>query len=387
MSVLILDAETKSALAATRSLGEKKIEVMAGATRATAMGRYSRYVTKSFQYPSPTTKADDFIAEIIAFGKQQNTRPILYSFSDATFLLISRNRHVLAEYYTLILPSEKSVEIAFSKASTYQLAREIGVPTIPEISEEMVSKYPVVVKPVHSVSWSGEAPQHTTAMFVFDQTELFKVTGACLKETGERPLIQELIVGEEFGVEVMCEGGQVRQIFAHKRVRSISPRGGAAAVKKTAGSSEVVNTMKDYAAALVQKLSWTGPIMVEFKYDQETKKTFLMEINGRFWGSLPLAQYAGIDFAYDYYALATNEKTDNSMDSRYVTTQHFLADGKWLLRVFFARDPLRTAWYPSRVKALYSWVFSTLFDKGDVWSWSDPKPFFVEYIDVIKRSV
>ena len=36
--------------------------------------------------------------------------------------------------------------------------------------------------------------------------------------------------------------------------------------------------------------------MVEFKYDSKTSTPYLMEINGRFWGSLQLAIDAGVDF-------------------------------------------------------------------------------------------
>jgi protein-tyrosine-phosphatase len=36
--------------------------------------------------------------------------------------------------------------------------------------------------------------------------------------------------------------------------------------------------------------------MVEFKHDLDSGKWFLIEINGRFWGSLPLAVFCGINF-------------------------------------------------------------------------------------------
>ena len=36
--------------------------------------------------------------------------------------------------------------------------------------------------------------------------------------------------------------------------------------------------------------------MVEFKTDNQTGEPVLMEVNGRFWGSLQLATDAGVDF-------------------------------------------------------------------------------------------
>ena len=40
--------------------------------------------------------------------------------------------------------------------------------------------------------------------------------------------------------------------------------------------------------------------MVEFKYDPATDRAWLMEINGRFWGSIQLAIAAGVDFPWFY---------------------------------------------------------------------------------------
>jgi hypothetical protein len=48
--------------------------------------------------------------------------------------------------------------------------------------------------------------------------------------------------------------------------------------------------------ALLDQLGWNGVAMVEYKRDIATGTPYLMEINGRFWGSLQLAIDAGVDF-------------------------------------------------------------------------------------------
>src|SRR5207302_298489 len=50
----------------------------------------------------------------------------------------------------------------------------------------------------------------------------------------------------------------------------------------------------DYAVKLLEALDWTGLAMVEFKVGADGVR--LMEINGRIWGSLPLAVRSGVDF-------------------------------------------------------------------------------------------
>jgi predicted ATP-grasp superfamily ATP-dependent carboligase len=57
--------------------------------------------------------------------------------------------------------------------------------------------------------------------------------------------------------------------------------------------SVVDDRLTGYAASLIRELEWSGVAMVEFKKDDDYR---LMEVNPRFWGSLPLATRAGLNF-------------------------------------------------------------------------------------------
>ena len=72
-------------------------------------------------------------------------------------------------------------------------------------------------------------------------------------------------------------------------------------------SIELPKPMTDYAVRLLQHMGWHGVAMVEFKVERETGIPQLMEINGRFWGSLQLAIDAGINFPFLLYQLATHQ--------------------------------------------------------------------------------
>ncbi len=54
--------------------------------------------------------------------------------------------------------------------------------------------------------------------------------------------------------------------------------------------------------------------MVEFKTDRRTGQACLMEVNGRFWGSLQLAIDAGINFPVLLYRLAIGENPQLQSD-------------------------------------------------------------------------
>jgi predicted ATP-grasp superfamily ATP-dependent carboligase len=59
---------------------------------------------------------------------------------------------------------------------------------------------------------------------------------------------------------------------------------------------------------VLERLSWRGVAMVEFKRCARTGKFYLLDINPRFWGSLPLSEAAGVNFPYLLYKAALGEK-------------------------------------------------------------------------------
>jgi predicted ATP-grasp superfamily ATP-dependent carboligase len=58
------------------------------------------------------------------------------------------------------------------------------------------------------------------------------------------------------------------------------------------------------AERLLEGLKWHGVAMVEFKHDARDGVPKLLEVNGRFWGSLQLSVDAGVDFPHLLYRQA-----------------------------------------------------------------------------------
>ncbi len=356
------------------------------------MACHSKYVRRSFVYTSPKKDQRKFLDDLIVQAKLLNAedeqKPVLYCFSDATAFTTARAYSELEEYVVMPLPPSDSFEIASDKSATYTLAHDLSVPTITTYTEKDFDliQFPAVVKNRHSIVWKEGRASSGSASFVFSKDELREQFEKILKETGEAPLIQEFVKGEEFGIEMVCEKGEVLLEFAHRRIRSLSPRGGAAVVKETAKETDTVKLMQKYAKSLVESLSWTGPIMVEFKVDAKDGRVLLMEINGRFWGSLPLAIAAGADFPIVAYKLAQGKaKKLETFSPVKIRTRHFLGDLKWVLSVLFSNDRLRSVLYPSRIKAIWDFKKEIFLSKGDVFTWGDLKPSFMEYIDILKK--
>jgi predicted ATP-grasp superfamily ATP-dependent carboligase len=114
--------------------------------------------------------------------------------------------------------------------------------------------------------------------------------------------------------------------------------------------------------------------MVEFKVDPRDNKPKLMEINPRFWGSLPLAIYSGVDFPYLLYKMAMGE------DFETVTTYKTGIRSRYLLPgdiMHFISNPERFNMKPS---------FFKFFDKNtkdDIISLKDPLPTFGRILSLL----
>jgi protein-tyrosine-phosphatase len=94
------------------------------------------------------------------------------------------------------------------------------------------------------------------------------------------------------GVEVLASEGEVLVAFQHRRVHEPLDGGGSSYRR----SEPPTPVLLDATRQLMRALRYTGVGMVEFRVDMATGEWILVEINGRFWGSLPLAVAAGADF-------------------------------------------------------------------------------------------
>lgn len=393
MTALVLDAHLKSSLAAIRSLGMRGVSIVAGSHRRTAMGLFSRYVQDTFTYPQPLCDQRGFVEAVIEKSKAIG-KPVVLAFSDASLLPLVRQRHCTGDHWIYLSPGNTShFEIPFDKARTLELAQRIGV----EIPNTFFSTdkagltrclhaitYPAVVKPRRSVSWTGNVGTHSTAVYALSAEDLERKCAEVVARTQEFPLVQEYVRGEEACVEFLCDRGKILAACAHRRIRSLCPSGGPSVVKQTVPLSYC--GINQRAERLLAELHWSGPIMVEFKIDRRSGIPKLMEINGRFWGSLPLAIAAGVDFPGLYYRLACGEHIEPSTEyAAGIVSRHFLADCRNLLWALFKNDPIRPFAYPSRLQAVKEFLISPAHCLADIRDPRDMAPVFAEIVDIVAR--
>ncbi len=107
--------------------------------------------------------------------------------------------------------------------------------------------------------------------------------------------VQENFIGMGVGVELLAARGEL--LFAFQHVRVHEPIMGSSYRKSVPLDPKLLEA----STKLLKALNYTGVAMVEFKVNFKTGAWVFIEINARFWGSLPLAVAAEADFPYYLY--------------------------------------------------------------------------------------
>jgi predicted ATP-grasp superfamily ATP-dependent carboligase/protein-tyrosine-phosphatase len=307
-SVLVLDGDMVSALTIARSLFRQGIRVDIASQQQGVVAAYSRAVSSCHCYPDPLTQEDSFLAWLEQHLAAQYY-DLVIPVTERTLVPISHNRARFADY-TIAMAEQSGLEVVLDKARTVSLANELGIPVPASINvhtlEELAAvepslTYPVVIKPARSVGRSGHISTQVKVDYAFSGEQLLTNVRHALHFGPV--ILQEYVQGDGVGVEILASQGEVIYAFEHQRLHEVPLTGGGSTLRKSIALDPV---LLDAARRLMAALHWQGVAMVEFKYDRSSGRYFLMEINGRFWGSLPLAAASGADFPAMLFNLLVN---------------------------------------------------------------------------------
>ncbi|MDP9483140.1 MAG: ATP-grasp domain-containing protein, partial [Chloroflexota bacterium] len=202
-------------------------------------------------------------------------------------------------------------------------------------------------------------------------------------------LLQRWLPGDGIGVELLMHRGRPLAAFQHLRLREVPPTGGASSLRV---SVDLDADLYDHAVSLLRELDWTGLAMVEFRRGSDGVG-HLMEINGRVWGSLPLAVRSGMDFPGRLADLLLDgppaEDVPVATDYRRgVKARNLRLDLGWIGAVLSGRHRQRSLPWPGRLAALRA--MASLADPriaDDLFTLSDPGPGLAQIATVARDSL
>lgn len=310
--VLVMDGQTNQALACTRSLGRAGCDVLVAATRARPLAAWSRFCVGRFKLRGETPDAFRALRDWAVARRVTMALPL----TERSCILCNLERDLWERAGIAVGCAPDAVlRQAFDKAQTIETARTCGVSVPPTRMPSSLAEaraaatelgFPCVVKSRFSNAWNGHdflADPGTS--YVHDASELDRAI-VSHHQADSWPIIQAFVPGQGKGIFALFDHGKPVAWFAHERLRDVRPSGSGSSLRSSAALDP---RLLGPAERLLTDMRWHGPAMVEFR-DDGLHPPFLMEVNGRFWGSLQLAVSAGADFPQWWAAVVRGRGVD-----------------------------------------------------------------------------
>ena len=385
--ILVVGGGPTTFLSIIRSFGRKGFEVHVANDSATDLALYSRYITRAHRI-APSSAAARRKSDIIRIMKKEKF-DLVIPVGDQNVIPFHQFRHEYEAAGRVYLIDDNAFRITNSKILTGQFARDLGIP-VPrsEIISDVAGSssvlstftFPVMLKPASSFTLENlEEKSEVKKTDTKKQAEQ-SLRGMLLH--GE-VLVQEYFEGTGIGLEVLACEGKILVSFQHIRVHEEGKSIGSTYRK----SQPVDETFLSGAGKMVAALHYTGVAMFEFRQNTDTKKWVLIEINGRFWGSLPLPLACGVDFPFFLYQVLIEGRREFPRTYRTgLYCRNTSADLQWLGTKIFHRDSLqRTKGYPVFRYILEWGNILFLREKNDVLVLDDLTPGMMEIYRLFKK--
>jgi len=362
-------------LAVARSLGRRGIPVYIIEDQR-CISSWSKYVRRVVRVESILDERKTVDA-VLKIGRQYNLRGwILYPTRDETVAAFSRYRAELKEFFTVTTGAWESVQWAWDKNKTYELAETLGIPFPrtfnPKGANELASlnsRLPLAIKPAikenffyatGAKAWRAETPDQLRHLYERASKQI----------KAEEILIQEIIPGdgrEQYSYCAFVRNGRPHTTLTARRLRQHPYEfGRAATYVETIEAPEIEELSERFLSAI----NYHGIVEIEYKRDPRDGKYKLLDVNARAWGFHGIGAGCGVDFPYAVYADLMQLPLEPSRAKAGVGWLRLITDVPTALSdLMHRRLTLRDYVYSLRAARVES-----------VFDWKDPAPTAAEMI-------
>ena len=324
------------------------------------------------------TDNGDLLSGLLALASELKERPVLFPCSDASVLLISRNRRQLEDSFHIALPDAQVVETLMDKVGFYRYAmeRELPIPQTFFISsgedlEDAIRAltFPCILKPpLKTDLW--EKNSKAKVLKIPDVNSLRKIYQDCSR-WAEMLILQEWVEGTDndlFSCNCYFNQQSVPLVtFISRKIRQWPPETGVSSLGEECRNDLVL----EQSIQLFQSIGYRGLGYVEMKRDVRTGKHFIIEPNiGRPTARSAIAEAGGVSLLYAAYCDILGEPLPANLQQKY-------GKAKWI----YLRRDIQSAvhYWRQGTLPLKQWLQSWQGVRRDaVFSWTDPGPFWGE---------
>lgn len=297
--------------------------------------RFSKYVDKYIQLTA-NIERDIYAAkdEIIRY-LSGNEVICLIPITDPALQFCVFFREQL-EIHTTLLNVNRNESISYStnKYQLLQAAKKLGIP-VPKTQligtyDEFIRLkndivFPIIARPIQSNKILDGRILKFTVKKLYDPDTLDNFVREKINMT---PLmLQEIIEGNGAGFNFLSVEGDVINSYSHERINE-EYGGGQSTFRKSIPNSKF--NLQQYSLSLVKEIKWNGIAMIEYKIC--SGKPYLMEINGRPWGSIEVGIKAGCDLPGDLVKVFIENQPVLQSSFKEVFVRNIYNETKWILK-------------------------------------------------------
>lgn len=379
---LVLGTDVRSLTAVIRSLGRRNVQVHIAGHPPNSPAARSRFVARSYTIPDFTDNDDQWLTAIAGLMRRERF-DLVIACSDPFQIPLQRHRRELEPLGRIYLLPDEVFLTVNDKIAMNDLARSTGVRvpkekvvcSLSETSElRQQFRLPIVLKPRFSFDLQNVGQRQTVSKAYSWQE--FESTLSQMVPKGP-VTVQENFVGRGIGLEFLLNAGRPLLEFQHERLHEPLLGGGSSYRQGVA----IDPALREAALALLGQLRYTGVAMVEFKVNLQTGDWVFIEVNGRFWGSLPLAVASGADFPLALFEFLVDGRTNFPQKYRQgLCCRYWSGDYFWQIDNLRAdrTDPTLMTSPLTRVLAETFVNFCTMRERSDMFSLDDPLPGLAE---------
>jgi predicted ATP-grasp superfamily ATP-dependent carboligase len=384
--VVVTGIDTASSTAAVRSLGRRGLRPIVATEHRRPPAATSRYCAEVVPLPDPNEDIDAYERTLLPLLERDDVATML-PFREVDVYTLARNRDRLADEIGRPWPDLETLGGAQDRKRLFAAADRAGVatPRTRPVDEWDAWDDRTIVKPRFTVRapeyeerFATAETQHSSTRYVPPGERVDPVS--LVAEMDHVPLAQSFVpTTDEYGFFALYDHGEAVATFQHRQRRGWSYAGGPSAFRE----SVAIPALESAGRALLDELEWHGVAMVEFLRDPRTGEFKLMEVNPRFWSSLPFTVQAGVDFPALAVSLATDLAVDHDGSYREGIAGHLLrGEGLHLASILREDNPLveRPSFIGRTGEIAASLVRHPRFD---YLSTDDPRPFVRDLVNAV----
>ena len=304
-NVIIIGGHTL-ALFLARIFGRENIPIYLVYDKFLNITRFSRYTTNFLKAPKGTTSylldetKEKMLVDFLMGLPERLSDSIVLSTNDAVAYVLSKHKMLLSKKYRVCVPPINTFMYVYNKKRSIEICKKVRVPTPTTIFSQEIDevnfdtlRYPALIKGI--IGHRFYKTMGKKAFLIKNEKELKEgINFIKTKTSVNEVMIQEVIsmkTKDVYSFGSYSRDGDVIGFWIGQKLREHPEVFGTG----NAARSKYVSQVEDYGRKFLNEIKYSGISEVEFIYDRRDNDFKFIEINGRPWLQIGLANRCGVN--------------------------------------------------------------------------------------------